>query len=146
MGEKRTKIEVSDETTRQLAARRARGVSLAELEKEFGFSRPVVNRVLSSDLAQDTIRDVSYDIVTMERAINKRAVAELLPLAIEVVKQKLEAGDLKAAEMVFRASELLVPEQRDTGKQQQAIQVILPGAQIPESRSHRVKDIEVQSG
>src|SRR4051812_943751 len=99
MGEKKVKIEVSDEVSRSIAARHARGISLRDLEVEFRMSRPVLNRILASDIARSTIKDICFTDAEMQIAKNRRAVADLLPTAIEVLKNELmnEKTRLKAA-------------------------------------------------
>ncbi len=122
------KILVSEDDTRLIAARRARGLTLRELETEFSLTRPVINRVLDTPLAKQVIKDISYDIVATEIAHNRRAVAELLPKAVEVILKQLEEGNLKAAELVIRASGMMAVDQSKETAQQQTIQVILPGS------------------
>lgn len=122
------KIEVGPEVTRQLAARRARGVSLRDLEIEFGFSRPVINRVLASDAARDIIVNVTRDDLAVELAMNRRALSELIPGAIVKLAEKVQAGDIKSIELVLRGSGMLTPlTEKEGDKQGQILQVILPG-------------------
>jgi transcriptional regulator with XRE-family HTH domain len=129
MGDKKVKIEVSDETTRAIAARHARGISLRDLEIEFGMSRPVISRVLASDSARATIKDICFTDAEMQIAKNRRAVADLLPTAIEVLKNELmnEKTRLKAAELVIRSSGIMNTDGNKEQKQDASITVILPG-------------------
>lgn len=130
MGEKRIKIDVGPEMMRQLAVKRARGVSLDQLEQEYGLSRPVITRTLASDEARQVMLDVMRDEVAIINAQTRKAAAELGPLAIEVIRKKLEEGDLKAVEPALKASGILVQAAQDKGEQKQAQQIIvtLPGS------------------
>jgi DNA-binding transcriptional regulator LsrR (DeoR family) len=127
----KTKIDFTNEQLKLIATRYALGATHNQLAEEFAVSRFTINRILAKDEARQVIKDVSHEIVTMEIAQNRRAVAELLPKAVEVLLDQLNQKNLKAAEIVIRASGMLTPEDKSDQKQQQSIQVILPGATKP---------------
>lgn len=128
MGVKRERIDLPPDTVRQLASRWARGVSETQLALEFGFSRPIIKRAIESEDGRALIKEIHYDILLAERAKAQSEIAGLLPLAIEVIKKKLDKEELKAAEMVLKANMLLTPvEAKDGDKQAQTLTVVLPG-------------------
>lgn len=138
---KPAKIEPTPELTRAIAARRARGVSLRDLETEFGFSRPVVNRILASDEARQVILDITRDDLAVEVAMNRRALSELVPGAIVKLAEKVEQGDIKSIELVLRGSGMLTPVESKEGNQAQAITVILPGQAPPKEVPNEIESI-----
>lgn len=140
MGEKRIKIQITPELTRQIAVRRARNVSLEDLEKEFSLSRPVINRALSTDEARQAILDILRDDVALENAKTRREAAALGPLAIALLKKKLESGDLKAVEPALKASGIYVQNSQDKKGEHQAqtFTVILPGQSEPKEVPNEV--------
>lgn len=145
MGEKKLKIEVSDEVTCAIAARHARGISLRDLENEFGMSRPVLNRILASDIARSTIKDICFTQAEMHISKGRRDITELLPVAAEYLKGELanEKTRIKAIELVFKYSGIQQIEAKEN-KQDATIQVILPGAyQQPKDVK---SDIDVSKG
>jgi hypothetical protein len=137
MGEKRTKIDVTPEITRQMATRRAIGASLRELEDEFGFSRPVVNRVLSTDMAKAIIKGVVDDAVAGAVVAVRRKLADMTELAMGVVEHHLKEKSLEAVKIYFKGLGIEAAEKVEA--QQQGITLILPGQAPP-------KDIEVEHG
>lgn len=126
----KTKIDVSLETTRQMAVRRARGASLRDLEAEFGYSRPVVNRVLATDVSKAIISEITESSVKAALLEVRNGLAAMSDLAIKALKKNLEDGSIEAVKTYFRALGLETTE-KTNGNQQQAIQVILPGAVAP---------------
>lgn len=128
---KTTKIDITPELTRQIATRRAIGVSVRELEQEFGFSRFVINRVLSSDMAKSIIKGVVDDAVTGAVSAVKRKLADMTELAMTALEHHLkEEKSLEAVKIYLKGLGMDAMENKDPG-QQQAIQVILPGAVAP---------------
>lgn len=140
MGEKRVKMEISPEITRQVAMRRAIGISLSSIEKEFGFSRPVVNRVLASDMAKAVIKGVTEDAVASAVIVVRRKLADMTPLVMAAIEHHLREKNLDAVKIYFKGLGLDTQEKTDP-KQQQSITVILPGAQAPKDIPNG--DIEV---
>ncbi len=137
MGELRAKIEVSPEVTRQLATRKALGASLRELEKEFGLSRPVINRTLSTDLARAIQKEIQESAVAGAVASVKRQLADMTELAMEALKHNLTEKKIEAVKLYFAALGM-DSQEKEKGGTTQAIQVILPGAVAPKE----IKDVE----
>lgn len=130
MGEKRTKIEVSGEVTRQIAVRRATGASLQELEKEFGFSRPVVNRVLGTEMAKAIQKGVIDDAVAGAVIVVRKKLADMTPFAMEALEHHLKLKSLEAVKIYLKGLGMGGLEKNEI-QQQQGITVILPGQQVP---------------
>lgn len=136
----KTKIEVTPEITRNIATRRAIGTSLRDLESEFGFSRPVINRVLSSDLAKSVIKGITDDAVSSAVVAVRKEFADLTGLITEAVKHHLKEKNLEAVKIGLKVLGFDSAERVDT-KQAQSITVILPGSSAPKEVSNG--DIEV---
>ncbi len=130
MGEHRTKIEVTPEVTRQIATRKALGTSLRDLEKEFGISRPVINRILGTDLAKAIVKEVIDSAVVGAVSAIRRELADMTELAMEALRENLKEHNMEAVKTYFKALGI-EQQEKDSGNQQQAITVILPGAQAP---------------
>jgi len=123
------KIVLTDEQVQKIAMRRARGVSLEQLEQEFGMSRPVINRALASDAARSVTLDILRDDATLENAKNRSALAKLLPKAIEKLAAEIDKGNMKAIELALKGSGIMIQTEADKNgnKQAQQITVVLPG-------------------
>ncbi len=135
MGEKRVKIDLEPEVIRQIATRKALGGSLREIEAEFGFSRPVVNRALCTDMAKSVIKGLIDDAVASAVVSIRRRLSDMNELAMNVMEQNLKEGNIEALKLYFKGLGLEKTE-NEGAKQQQAIQVILPGSMKPE-----IKDV-----
>lgn len=125
MTHQRTKIEITPEVTRQIAVRKALGTSIRELEAEFGFSRTVINRVLSSDLARGIVKEVTDSAVAGAMLAVKKELANMSELAVNALRKNLEDGSIEAVKVYFKALGMDATEKFDSN-QQQTIQVILP--------------------
>lgn len=136
----RTKIDVTPEITRQLATRRALGISLRDLESEFGFSRPVVNRVLSSELAKAVIKGITEDAVSSAVIAVRKGMSDMTEEITRVLTKHLKEDSLEAVKIVLRG---LGMENMEKAKDPttQSITVILPGQQAPKEVKNG--DIEV---
>lgn len=131
----KAKIEVTPEVTRQIATRKALGATLRELEKEFGFSRPVVSRVLATDMAKAVIRGLIEDAVASAVIAVKRRLADMTETAMSVLEHHLkEEKSLEAVKIYLKGLGMDSSEKQEI--QQQAIQVILPGAVAPKDIEH----------
>ena len=138
MGELRTKIEVTPEITRQIATRKAIGATLRELEAEFGYSRPVINRVLASDVAKAIIKEVVDSAVTGAVSAIKRELADMSDLALAALRDNLKEGSMEAVKTYFKALGMEGQATEAPEKSQQMV-IVMPGAKPP-------KDIEVGNG
>lgn len=136
MGEKRTRIEVTPEVTRQIATRRALGATLESLESEFGFSRPVVKRILGTELAREVHKGVIEDAVKGAISAVKSRLADMTELAMEALEHNLKEKKMEAVREYFAALGMKQAE-KEQGTQQQAITVVLPGQRPP-------KDIDIE--
>lgn len=130
-----SKIEVSPEKIRAIATRRAFGISLRDLEAEFGFSRPVINRVLSSEIAKAIQKEIIETAVNGAVTAIKRELAEMSDLALTALRENLKEHSMEAVKTYFKA--LGIEAQEKESGQQQALQIIMPGATAP-------RDIEVE--
>ncbi len=137
MGIQKTKIEVTPEVTRQIAMRKAIGTSLRELETEFGFSRPVINRVLSSELAKSVIKGVIDDAVAGAVISIRRRLADMTDIAMSALEHNLKEQNLEAVKIFFKGLGMDAVE-KEVRNQSQGITVILPGQKAP-------KDIDVSN-
>ncbi len=131
------KIEVTPEITRQMATRRAVGATLRDLEQEFGFSRPVVNRVLSTDMAKAVVKGLIEDAVGSAVIEVRRGMADMATVVTKVLRKHLEDDSLEAVKIVLKGLGMDAVEKTDV-KQAQTFTVILPGQQA-------AKEIEVES-
>lgn len=124
------KIEITPEIVRLIATRRALGVPLRDIEKEVGFSRPVINRVLATEVAKSIQKEIVGEAVLGAVVAIRRELAEMSELALSALKENLKENNMEAVKTYFKA---LGIEQQDKEQntQQQAIQVILPGAKAP---------------
>ena len=127
----KTKIEVTPEVTRQIAVRKATGASLRELEKEFGFSRPVISRVLGTDMAKAVIKGVIEDAVAGAVIAIRRKLADMTEDAMNTLSYHLKEEKSLEAVKIYLKGLGMDSFERPEANQQQAIQVILPGAQSP---------------
>lgn len=141
MGPK-TKIEVTPEVTRQLATRRAMGIPLRELEEEFGFSRPVINRILSSEMGRTITKEIIDTAVTGAVLEIRREMTNMKDLVLSALQANLEKNDMDAVKTYFKVIGMEVQEKREGG-QNQAIQVIFPGTSAPKEVTN---DIDVSEG
>lgn len=127
---KPTKIEPTPEITRQIATRRALGASLRELEAEFGYSRPVINRILGSEMAKAIIKGLIDDAVASAVVAVRRRLADMTETAMGVIEHHLkEEKSLEAVKLYFRG--LGLDQTEKTAPSQQALQIIMPGASPP---------------
>lgn len=136
MGERKVRIDLEPEVIRQIATRKALGASIRELEKEFNFSRVVVNRALDTDLGKSIQKEVLNSAVAGAVIAIKRQLADMTELAMKALENNLKNDNMEAVKTFFKAlglDDLEKPENR----QQQGITVILPGQAPP------IKDIEV---
>lgn len=124
------KIEVTPEVVRQLATRRAVGASMRDLEAEFGFSRPVVSRILASDLAKSVVKGLTDSAIEAAAIEARRGLSEMVKMANAAVLENLKTFNLEAAKIIYKAIGVEAIEKQES-RQQQAIQVILPGAVAP---------------
>jgi hypothetical protein len=136
MGIQKTKIELGPEIVRQIATKFAIGSSLRDLEKDYGVSRPIITRAVGSELGQSVIKEFIQNGVEKAKQEAQKICSELVELAGIALKKKVEEGDLKAVEMVFKVVGAGYNQEKDQTKQQQAIQVILPGSVIPKEVSN----------
>lgn len=132
MGVKRVRIDIDPSVSRQVALRRARGVSLRDLEEEFKFSRPVINRILATDESRQIMLDILRDDHVLDSAMYRRQLADLVPGAILRLAKLVEEGNIKGIELVLRGSGMLTPtDSKEDQKQAQTLTVILPGQSVP---------------
>lgn len=116
--------------------RKAAGATPKELEVEFGHSKFIINKALSSDLAKAVIKGVIDDAVTGAIIAVKRKLADMTELAMETLEHHLkEEKSLEAVKIYLKGLGMDTQEKTDT-KQSQSITVILPHAAT-------TKDIEV---
>lgn len=137
MNESKKKIEVTPEITRQIATRRAMGIPLRDLEKEFGFSRPVIGRILASEMGRAIQKEIVDSAITGAVMIIKRELSEMNQLALRALRLNLEKANMEAVKTYFKALGLETVE-KDQGNQQQVIQVVLPGQSAPKE----IKDVD----
>ncbi len=129
MGEQRVKIDVTPEVVRQMATRRALGAPLRDIEKEFGYSRPVVNRVLSSELAKEIQKGIVEDAVKGAVASVRQRLADMTELAMEALEHNLKEKKMDAVKEYFAALGIRQAEaEKGSG---QSFTVVLPGTQNP---------------
>lgn len=139
MGEKKVKIEVTPEVTRQIATRRVMGASFRDLESEFGFSRPVINRVLSSDMGKKIMKGLVDDAVASAVIAVRQEMSNLTPLVSEAIAHHLKEKSLEAVKIVLKGLGMESFEKPEN-QQSQTFQVILPGTKAPKDVP---SDIEV---
>lgn len=141
MGEKRLKIDLPSEIIRQIAVRQSQGVSLRELEEEFGVSRPVINRALRSELGREITRGITEIAVQSAVAEVRNWVASNTELALKALESNLREKKMDAVKEFFNILGLTEKSKGET-RQSQSIQLILPGGTKPP------KDVtnEVQKG
>ena len=130
------KIEVTQEVTRQIATRSAMGASLRELSEEFSFSRPVINRILGSELGRAVKKEIIDSAVTGAVAAIKRELADMSDLALGALRKNLEEGSIEGVKVYFKALGIEAQETKGPEKSQ-SMTIIMPGASIP-------KDIETE--
>lgn len=135
MGVQRVKIDISPEQIRQLATRRALGASLRDLEAEFGISRPVITRALSTELGRGIVKEVIDSAVTGAVTAIRRELADMSDLALAALRYNLEKKNMEAIKTYFKALGMDT-EEKNQGAQQQAITVVLPGASPPKEEIH----------
>lgn len=136
MGERKVRIDLEPEVIRQIATRKALGASIRELEKEFNFSRVVVNRALDTDLGKSIQKEVLNSAVAGAVIAIKRQLADMTELAMKALENNLKNDNMEAVKTFFKALGL-DDQEKPENHQQQGITVILPGQAPP------IKDIEV---
>jgi hypothetical protein len=130
--------DITPEMVRQLATRRVLGVSLRELEKEFGVSRFLINKALASDTGKAVMKGLTEDAVKACVLQAKQELTSMLPLVLTALRTNLEEGSMEAVREYFRVLGVSAPAPEKVTQQTQAIQIILPGHNQP-------KDIEVKN-
>lgn len=130
-----TKIDLSKEVIVTLASDRARGKSLRDLEETYGFSRPVINRALRTDLAKGVQQGIADEIVRSTVIVIKTALSGMSDLALNALRHNLEQMKMDAVKEYFNLVGVRSEESnKGKGGQNNVIQVILPGAARDESK------------
>lgn len=129
MGIQKIKIDVTPEVTRQIATRKALGASLRDLEAEFGYSRPVINRVLGTDMAKAVIKGLIDDAVASAVVAVRQKLADMTEIAMQTLEHHLREEKSLEAVKIYLKGLGMDGVDKSEAKQQQAIQVILPGVQ-----------------
>lgn len=127
--------EISSEIVRQVATRRAMGVPLRDLSKEFGLPVYTINKAINSDMGKAIVKEVIDNAVAGAVIQARRGLSDLVEASVQVIKDQLAEGNLEAAKMVLKGIGLDQAEKQDLA-QQQAITVILPGKAEPKDIEH----------
>lgn len=148
---KGSKVEITPELTKAIVTKKVLGGTVRELEEEFGYSRPIILRILNSELAQSLRKEVLSEALAEAAQEIRQGLSSMSGLALGALKSNLEKKSMEAVKTYFQA--LGVTNNDKTPQQQQAFQIIMPsGVKTVEAEKvvvsendqrSRLEDIEV---
>lgn len=106
------------------------------IAKTLNISRYQVGKVLGSEEYKKRLNEIRMEAIETSLSIYLKDIAALRPLAFKALKKNLEQDNLEAVKEW--AKQMGLNKQKDEGKTDSSITIVMPGAETPE------KEIEVE--
>lgn len=125
---KAIQIDIDAANIARIAPLRLANVGINKIAKELKLSNHYVTKILDTGEFRTKLRDIADEATSLATNSWKNSVANLVPEAVEVLKQALEKGDLEAVKLIVRS---LGIEKQEATVQQGNITVVLPDFNEP---------------
>lgn len=120
---KTIQLDIDVANIARIAPLRLANIGINKIAKELKLSNHYVTRILDTSEFRTKLRDIADEATSLATNSWKNSVANLVPEAVNVLKQALEKGDLEAVKLIVRS---LGIEKQETAVQQGNITVVLP--------------------
>ncbi len=130
-GGSREKVVVDELMTRQVASLLATGATSVKIAQDLGVSRNVVARIAGMDSTRALVKEIGDSAIAGAKAEIRLATAGMVRKIMDVINQNLDEGNLDAVKVGLKI--LGFQDNEPVNQGAATLQVIMPGAAVPES-------------
>lgn len=120
---KNVQLDIDAANISRIVPLRLANVGINKISKELNLTGHYVTKILDTPEFRAKLRDVADEATALAANSWKNSISNLVPEAVEVLKQALEKGDLEAVKLIVRS---LGIEKQEAHVQQGNITVVLP--------------------
>lgn len=131
-------VNVDEANISRIAPLRLANIGINKIAEQLKLTKHYVTKIVNSSEFSTKLREISDDMTSQAANSWKASISNLVPQAVDVLKQALEKGDLEAVKLIVRS---LGVEKQETQVQQGNIQVILPDFS---NSNNNLKDIDIE--
>lgn len=116
-------VNVDEANISRIAPLRLANVGINKIAEQLKLTKHYVTKIVNSSEFSAKLREISDDMTSQAANSWKASISNLVPQAVDVLKQALEKGDLEAVKLIVRS---LGVEKQENQVQQGNITVVLP--------------------
>lgn len=131
-------LNVDEANISRIAPLRLANIGINKIAEQLKLTKHYVTKIVNSSEFSAKLREISDDMTSQAANSWKASISNLVPQAVDVLKQALKKGDLEAVKLIVRS---LGVEKQETQVQQGNIQVILPDFS---NSNNNLKDIDIE--
>lgn len=131
-------VNVDEANISRIAPLRLANIGINKIAEQLKLTKHYVTKIVNSSEFSAKLREISDDMTSQAANSWKASISNLVPQAVDVLKQALKKGDLEAVKLIVRS---LGVEKQETQVQQGNIQVILPDFS---NSNNNLKDIDIE--